>query len=150
MISLAEAKQLMQSFLTRFKGIYQFIQLARRQCEEREYSETLLGRRRYLPEIRSKNVKMKMRAQRQAVNSICQGSAADLVKVSDFSLSLSLLFTSHFLPVCQLAMININHQLERLSEKRKYPAPFHFHSPRSNPGGALYRALDDARLVLQV
>ncbi len=47
-------------------------------------------------------------------------------------------------------MVNITHQLERLSEERIDPIPFQFHSPRSHPGAALYRSLDDARLVLQI
>ena len=81
-ISMLDAKKLMDDFLLRFKGITKFIKKARITCEQYGYSETLLGRRRQLHDIRSNNVKSKMKAQRQAVNSICQGSAADMIKVS--------------------------------------------------------------------
>lgn len=51
-------------------------------CRKHLYIETLKGRRRYLPEINDTNWATRSHAERQAVNSICQGSAADLVKVS--------------------------------------------------------------------
>ncbi|CAM9355669.1 unnamed protein product, partial [Choristocarpus tenellus] len=44
--------------------------------------ETLLGRRRYLPQINSQDSQEKARAERQSINSICQGSAADLLKLA--------------------------------------------------------------------
>jgi hypothetical protein len=61
------------------------------------YVETLLGRRRYLPNIHSQDPGERAQAERQAVNSVCQGSAADLIK---------------------LAMINIHHHQERLFKVR--------------------------------
>ena len=50
-------------------------------CRGRGFVETLLGRKRHLPGISSKNWKERARAERQAVNTVCQGSAADLIKV---------------------------------------------------------------------
>lgn len=44
--------------------------------------ETLLGRRRYLPHINSSDIKERARAERQAANTVCQGSAADLLKLA--------------------------------------------------------------------
>ena len=49
-------------------------------CKSQGYVRTFLGRRRYLPEINSKDPTYRKRAERQAMNSVCQGSAADLVK----------------------------------------------------------------------
>ena len=49
-------------------------------CRKHGYIETLSGRRRYLPEIRSDDEKKRAAACRQAVNSTVQGSAADLIK----------------------------------------------------------------------
>ena len=46
------------------------------------YVETLFGRRRYLPELKSKDNSMKFRAERQAFNTMIQGSAADLMKLA--------------------------------------------------------------------
>jgi DNA polymerase-1 len=60
-------------------------------CEELGYVMTLLGRRRYIPEIKSPNIGLRQFAQRQAMNTPVQGSAADLLK---------------------LAMINIQKKLE--------------------------------------
>ena len=50
-------------------------------CEQQGYVKTLLNRRRYLPDINSKNINMKQFAQRQAINTPVQGSAADIMKL---------------------------------------------------------------------
>jgi len=99
------------------------------QCRRQGYVETLLGRRRYLPNIRSEDPQLRSRAERQAVNTLIQGSAADLIK---------------------LAMINIHCKLAQLSREREHASPLFFRRPRSNPGAGLYRLLDDVRPVLQV
>ena len=51
-------------------------------CAAKSYVETLLGRRRYLPQINSEDAKERSRAERQAANTVCQGSAADLLKLA--------------------------------------------------------------------
>jgi DNA polymerase-1 len=53
-----------------------------RQCERDGFVTTLLNRRRYIPEINSRNNSMRMFAQRQAINTPVQGSAADLMKLA--------------------------------------------------------------------
>lgn len=75
------AVSLMNDFLKKFSGIKSFIANCKRLCRQRGYVETLLGRRRALPDIKSSVQNKKARAERQAVNTLCQGSAADLIKV---------------------------------------------------------------------
>ncbi|GAB5030902.1 dna polymerase theta [Nannochloropsis oceanica] len=92
-ISTVEADKLRSSFLGTYPGIRSFIGSCKDFCRAHGYVETLLGRRRYLPGIQSSDAGDRAQAERQSVNSVCQGSAADLIK---------------------LAMVNIYHELERL------------------------------------
>ncbi|KAK7072181.1 hypothetical protein SK128_021895, partial [Halocaridina rubra] len=77
-----EALKFMESFKRRFPGVQQFIQSTVEECRERGYVVTLMGRRRYLPNINSSNVFARNQSERQAVNTSIQGSAADLVKLA--------------------------------------------------------------------
>ncbi|KAH3731304.1 DNA polymerase theta [Pelomyxa schiedti] len=79
-VSKEEAQASLQSFKTKFVGIDDFLKRTIRQCKEDGYVKTIAGRRRNLPEIFSHDSGKLKRAERQAVNTICQGSAADLVK----------------------------------------------------------------------
>ena len=80
-ITTEVAKQMMNDFLTRYPGIQNFIINTKKHARKIGYVETLLGRRRYLPDLNSKDKKLQSKAERQAVNTLCQGSAADLIKV---------------------------------------------------------------------
>jgi DNA polymerase theta len=77
-----EAKQFMESFIDKYEGVKQFIFNTIEECREKEYVETINGRRRYLPHINSSNSMIRLKAERQAVNSTIQGSAADLIKTA--------------------------------------------------------------------
>ena len=79
-VSEPEAKEFMESFIGRYEGVKQFINKTVEECREKGYCQTLSGRRRYLPHITSQNMAIRAKAERQAVNSTIQGSAADLVK----------------------------------------------------------------------
>jgi DNA polymerase theta len=91
-ISTEEAKQLIADFHKRFPSIQRFINELYEECAEKGYVETLFGRKRYLsfekviidPKNKKdeNNWKILSKLQRQVINSLCQGSAADLVKVS--------------------------------------------------------------------
>ncbi|KAL6069130.1 Helicase and polymerase-containing protein TEBICHI [Balamuthia mandrillaris] len=74
------------SFLDRFKqtykGVTEFLAKTVQACQKKGYVETIGGRRRYFPEITSVNQNERKAAERCAINTICQGSAADLVKVA--------------------------------------------------------------------
>lgn len=90
-VTEAEAKDFMDSFIGRYEGVKQFIAKTIEECREKGYCETLSGRRRYLPHIQSQNMALRAKAERQAVNSTIQGSAADLVKTAMAVLQMRLL-----------------------------------------------------------
>ncbi|XP_050938206.1 helicase and polymerase-containing protein TEBICHI isoform X2 [Cucumis melo] len=77
-----EAVEKIQSFKSSFPGVASWLHEAVTFCRQKGYVETLKGRRRFLSKINSPNSKEKSKAQRQAVNSICQGSAADIIKLA--------------------------------------------------------------------
>ncbi|KAG2620442.1 hypothetical protein PVAP13_3NG107600 [Panicum virgatum] len=80
--STEEAAQKIQSFKRFFPGVSSWLHEAVASCRQKGYVETLMGRRRFLTKIMAGNSKEKAKAQRQAVNSICQGSAADIIKAA--------------------------------------------------------------------
>ncbi|KAK2816995.1 hypothetical protein Q5P01_025186 [Channa striata] len=71
-----------ESFKARYKGINAFLKETVKTCMKNGYVQTLMGRRRYLPGITNSNVHVKAHAERQAVNTTVQGSAADIVKLA--------------------------------------------------------------------
>ncbi|CAA6671596.1 unnamed protein product [Spirodela intermedia] len=77
-----EAAEKIQSFRNSFPAVCIWLQEAVASCRLKGYVQTIKGRRRFLSKIDSGNNKEKARAQRQAVNSICQGSAADIIKIA--------------------------------------------------------------------
>ena len=81
-IPTATAMRLQGAFLQQFPGVRALFSRTVAQCRRHGFVTTLLGRRRYLPDIRSAAAAARARAERQAVNTICQGSAADLLKTS--------------------------------------------------------------------
>ncbi|XP_041066560.1 DNA polymerase theta [Carcharodon carcharias] len=72
----------LETFKSRYKGIQTFLQETIKNCQENGFVQTILGRKRYLPAIKDPNPHIKTHAQRQAVNTTVQGSAADLVKIA--------------------------------------------------------------------
>ncbi|OQR69619.1 DNA polymerase theta-like [Tropilaelaps mercedesae] len=79
-VTQEEGEIFLQSFHATFPGIQKYTSKVIANCRQLGYVETLLGRRRYLPNITSSNIHLKARAERQAINSTIQGSAADLLK----------------------------------------------------------------------
>lgn len=79
-ISYTEAKQLIDEWFSRFKGVKAYRKYVIAKAEENLYVKTISGRKRRVPLIRSNDWKIKGNAQRQAFNTIAQGSAADLIK----------------------------------------------------------------------
>lgn len=93
-----EAKMFIDRYFARYPGVKKFMEETVEQCEKDGYVKTILNRRRYIPEINSSNIGVRQFAQRQAINTPVQGSAADLIK---------------------LAMINIHQALEKKKLKTK-------------------------------
>ncbi|KAH6757052.1 hypothetical protein C2S51_038889 [Perilla frutescens var. frutescens] len=80
--SVDEAAERIQNFKKSFPGVASWLQEAVTSCHKKGYVKTLKGRKRFLSNIKFGNSKEKSKAQRQAVNSICQGSAADIIKIA--------------------------------------------------------------------
>ncbi|MCL1899685.1 MAG: DNA polymerase I, partial [Promicromonosporaceae bacterium] len=81
-ISPPEAQTLMDDYFTRFGHVHDYLQQVVAQARLSGYTETLLGRRRYLPDLNSENRQRRQMAERVATNAPIQGSAADLIKLA--------------------------------------------------------------------
>ncbi len=81
-ISTEEAKVQMDAYFSRFGGVRDYLQSIVDQARKDGYTSTVLGRRRYLPELDSSNRNVREAAERAALNAPIQGSAADIIKVA--------------------------------------------------------------------
>ncbi|MFE9254540.1 DNA polymerase I [Streptomyces sp. NPDC006879] len=81
-IEPAEARGLMETFFERFGGVRDYLQRVVEEARATGYTETMLGRRRYLPDLNSDNRQRREMAERMALNAPIQGTAADIVKVA--------------------------------------------------------------------
>ena len=81
-ISRTEAKSIIDAYFAQFTALQQFTADAVEKVRETGYAETVLGRRRLLPDIHSNNATVRAFAERNAVNAPIQGSAADVIKVA--------------------------------------------------------------------
>ena len=79
-VSRTEAKTIIDNYFEEFPKVKEYMDWSIEQAREKEYVETVMGRRRYLKEINSKNAVMRAVAERNAINAPIQGSAADIVK----------------------------------------------------------------------
>ena len=81
-ISTEEAKVQMEQYFARFGGVRDYLREVVDQARKDGYTSTVLGRRRYLPELDSSNRQVREAAERAALNAPIQGSAADIIKVA--------------------------------------------------------------------
>jgi DNA polymerase-1 len=81
-IEHAEAKDFIQKYFERFRGIRGYLDSSADFAREHGYVTTIFGRRRYIPELRERNFNMRAFGERTAANSPIQGSAADLIKIA--------------------------------------------------------------------
>eukprot|EP01112_Ceratiomyxa_fruticulosa_P022199 TRINITY_DN8062_c0_g2_i2.p1 TRINITY_DN8062_c0_g2~~TRINITY_DN8062_c0_g2_i2.p1 ORF type:complete len:202 (-),score=37.22 TRINITY_DN8062_c0_g2_i2:146-751(-) len=79
-VSKAEGARRLAEFKTMFSGVGAYLEKVLVDCKKNAFVETIYGRRRYLPNIYSTDFKESSRAERQVLNTICQGSAADIAK----------------------------------------------------------------------
>ncbi|MBV8364996.1 MAG: DNA polymerase I, partial [Candidatus Eremiobacteraeota bacterium] len=80
--SREEAREFIGRYFTRFPRVREYIDDALERARDEGYVTTLLGRRRWLPDLRSRNYGQRAAAERMAVNAPLQGSAADLIKLA--------------------------------------------------------------------
>lgn len=81
-ITQTEAKEIIERYFDRFPNVKQYIGDTIESARKNGYVGTLLGRRRYLPDLRSANRNIRQNAERQAINMPIQGTAADLIKLA--------------------------------------------------------------------
>ncbi len=103
-ISRTEAAEIIQSYFTEFSAIKRYMDDSINTAREKEYVETILGRRRYLRDINSRNQTTRGFAERNAINAPIQGSAADIIKI---------------------AMVNIHRWMEKENLKSKMTMQVH-------------------------
>ncbi|MCI4386592.1 hypothetical protein PGIGA_G00064270 [Pangasianodon gigas] len=75
-----------ETFKSRYTGIQAFLRETVKNCSKNGFVKTLLGRKRFLPGIKESNMYIKSHAERQAVNTTVQGSAADIVKLATINI----------------------------------------------------------------
>ena len=78
----SEAATLIENYFLQFPGVKTFMEDLAHQAEQKGYAETLLGRRRIIPDINSANKTIKSAAERTAINAPIQGTAADMIKIA--------------------------------------------------------------------
>jgi DNA polymerase-1 len=81
-ISRTEAAEIIESYFKEFAAIKRYMDNSINEAREKEYVETILGRRRYLRDINSRNITTRGFAERNAINAPIQGSAADIIKIA--------------------------------------------------------------------
>jgi DNA polymerase-1 len=81
-IARAEAAEIIDSYFKEFSAIKRYMDDTINEAREKEYVETILGRRRYLRDINSRNITTRGFAERNAINAPIQGSAADIIKIA--------------------------------------------------------------------
>jgi DNA polymerase-1 len=97
-ISRTEAKQIIDEYFQEFPKVKEYMDFSIEKARENEFVETILGRRRYLNDINSRNGILRAMAERNAINAPIQGSAADIIKK---------------------AMIDIQREMEKIQMKSK-------------------------------
>ncbi|GAB3662294.1 DNA polymerase I [Echinicola sediminis] len=81
-ISRTEAKEIIDAYFKEFPAVSEYMNDCIEKARKNEYVETILGRRRYLRDINSRNATMRGYSERNAINAPIQGSAADMIKVA--------------------------------------------------------------------
>jgi DNA polymerase-1 len=81
-ISTDEARELMEEYFSRFGGVRNYLRALVEKARVDGYTATIMGRRRYLPDLVSDNRQRREMAERMALNAPIQGSAADIIKVA--------------------------------------------------------------------
>jgi DNA polymerase-1 len=89
-VSVEEARGLMDEYFKEFGGVRDYLQSVVAKARMDGYTETIMGRRRYLPDLTSDNRQRREMAERMALNAPIQGSAADVIKVAMLSVSRAL------------------------------------------------------------
>jgi len=85
-LSREEASQFINAYFEKYPGVKQYLEATKQEARETGRVQTLLGRRRSIPEINSRNWQLKSAAERMAINMPVQGTSADIIKVAMINL----------------------------------------------------------------
>lgn len=77
-----EAREIIDGYFKTFPKVHEYMEKAKQTAREKGYAETMFGRRRYLPDINSKNGTVRGFAERNAINAPIQGTEADIIKIA--------------------------------------------------------------------
>jgi len=102
--SREEAAQFITSYFEKYPRVKEYIENTKIQARERGYVQTVMGRRRYIPEIKSPNRQVRESAERMAINMPVQGTSADIIKI---------------------AMVNLHREMERQNLRTKMTLQVH-------------------------
>jgi DNA polymerase-1 len=102
--SREEAAQFIVSYFEKYPRVKEYIENTKSQARERGYVQTVMGRRRYIPEIKSPNRQVRESAERMAVNMPVQGTSADIIKI---------------------AMVNLHREMEKRNLRTKMTLQVH-------------------------
>ena len=86
-ISRKEAQEIIDSYFDQFPQVKEYMNWSINKAREKEYVETVMGRRRYLKDINARNGMIRAMAERNAINAPIQGSAADIIKIAMINIS---------------------------------------------------------------
>ena len=81
-VSRWEAKEYIESYLANYRGVKDYMKKVVEDARETGFTQTLYGRRRYIPELKSSNFNVRSGAERMTLNTPIQGTAADLIKLA--------------------------------------------------------------------
>ena len=81
-LSQSDGKKFIDIYFNKYPGIQKYLDSVKTQCRIKGYVETILGRRRYLPDINARNFRLRSQAERAAINMPIQGTAADIINAS--------------------------------------------------------------------
>jgi DNA polymerase-1 len=115
-IDVSKAKDFIDAYFTRYPGVKTYLESLVEEARKNGFVTTILGRRRYIPEIGSQDMRMRQFSERTAINTPIQGSAADLIKI---------------------AMIEIQSRLEKLDTGAKMIMQVHDELVFDCPGAEL-------------
>ncbi len=102
--SREEAAQFISAYFEKYPGVKEYIENTKVQAREQGYVQTVLGRRRYIPEINSPNRQIREAAERMAINMPVQGTSADIIKI---------------------AMVNLHREMEKQNLRTKMTLQVH-------------------------
>ncbi len=80
--SRGESSEFIKTYFQKYSGVKEFIEFTKEEVRQKGFVQTLLGRKRYIPEINSSNRQVREAAERMAVNMPVQGTAADIIKLA--------------------------------------------------------------------